>query len=99
MKTVRTEKKSSGSRTIRCFLLSLLMLALPLAMHAQQYSGTITGTVTDSTGASVTATSPSTGASYNTTTSDQGVYVFAQLPVGMYQITIKRASFKEFVAK
>ena len=104
MKTVRTEKKSSGSRTIRCFLLSLLMLALPLAMHAQQYSGTITGTVTDSTGASVpaatvTATSPSTGASYNTTTSDQGVYVFAQLPVGMYQITIKKASFKEFVAK
>jgi len=104
MKTVRTEKKSSGSWMIRCFLLSLLMLAVPLAMHAQQYSGTITGTVTDSSGASVpgatvTVTNPATGATYNATTSEQGVYVFAQLPVGTYQVEVKKASFKDFIAK
>ncbi len=89
---------------IRCLVLSLLMLAVPLAMQAQQYSGTITGTVTDSTGASVpgatvTATNTGTGSVYNTTTSDQGVYVFAQLPVGTYEVDVKKASFKAFVAK
>jgi len=89
---------------IRCFLLSLLMLAIPLALHAQQYSGTITGTVTDTSGASVpgatvTAMNTGNGSTYNATTSDQGVYIFAQLPVGTYQLTIKKASFKEFVAK
>ena len=89
---------------IRCLVLSLLMLAVPLAMQAQQYSGTITGTVTDSTGASVpgatvTATNTGTGAVYNATTSDQGVYVFAQLPVGTYEVDVKKASFKAFVAK
>ena len=73
-------------------------------MHAQQYSGTITGTVTDSSGAAVpgatvTATNLGTGEPHNTTTSDQGVYTFAQLPVGTYEVHVKQASFKEFVAK
>ena len=106
MKTVFLgNKQSRGTQVgIRSLLLSLLMLAIPLVMHAQQYSGTITGTVTDSSGAfvsgvAVTVTNTGTAASYNTTTSDQGVYTFAQLPVGTYEIHVKKASFKEFVAK
>ncbi|MFZ0808021.1 MAG: carboxypeptidase regulatory-like domain-containing protein, partial [Candidatus Sulfotelmatobacter sp.] len=50
-------------------------------------------------GATVTATNTGTGAVYNATTSDQGVYVFAQLPVGTYEVDVKKASFKAFVAK
>jgi hypothetical protein len=86
------------------FCLLLLVLGTPFALNAQQYSGTITGTVTDPSGAavagaSVTATNIGNNASYSTTTSEQGVYSFAQLPVGVYNITIKQGSFKEFVAK
>src|ERR1035438_1314671 len=84
--------------------LLLLVLAAPLAVNAQQYSGTITGTVTDPSGAAVsglavTATNVGNNSSYSTTTSEQGVYSFAQLPVGVYNITVKQGSFKEFVAK
>jgi hypothetical protein len=86
------------------FCLLLLVLAAPLAVNAQQYSGTITGTVTDPSGAAVagaavTATNVGNNSSYSTTTSEQGVYSFAQLPVGVYNITVKQGSFKEFVAK
>src|SRR5579871_1936066 len=101
---VTPEKHASVSLVVRTLLLSLLMLAIPLAAHAQQYSGTITGTVTDPSGAavaaaSVTATNNGTGSAYKATTSDGGVYVFAQLPVGTYQLSVKKDSFKEFVAK
>jgi len=89
-------------RALMCVL--LLVAAIPFAAHAQQYSGTITGTVTDPTGAAiagaaVTARNTGTNAAYNTTSSEQGVYSFAQLPVGTYEIAVKQGSFKEFVAK
>ena len=105
MKTaVKQDKQASMSLIIRTLVLSLLMLAIPLAAHAQQYSGTITGTVSDPSGAAVpaaavTATNTGTGSSYKAMTSDAGLYVFAQLPVGTYQLSIKKDSFKEFVAK
>jgi Carboxypeptidase regulatory-like domain/TonB-dependent Receptor Plug Domain len=86
------------------FLVVLLALAIPSAMLAQQYSGTVTGTVTDPTGASVagaavTATNVGTNATYQATTSDAGVYTFAQLPVGTYDVSVKTSSFKESIAK
>jgi hypothetical protein len=82
----------------------LLTVAFPCAMFAQQYSGTVTGTVTDPSGAavagaSVVAVSPATGASYDATTSDLGVFSFAQLPIGVYDIHVKSSSFKEYVEK
>jgi hypothetical protein len=105
MRILRTEEKqSSGALFMIRMLFCLLMLAIPLALQAQQYSGTITGTVVDSTGASVpgsaiTATNTGTGSAYTATSSDQGVYTFAQLPVGTYEVHVKKSSFKEFVAK
>jgi hypothetical protein len=79
-------------------------MAVSIAVQAQQYSGTITGTVTDAQGAAVpgadvTLTSAATGAVYKTTTSDQGVYSLAQVPVGVYDLLAKKAGFKEYAAK
>jgi hypothetical protein len=56
MKTRLTERNAANNKlfVVRAlFCILLLALAIPFAAHAQQYSGTITGTVTDSTGATV----------------------------------------------
>jgi hypothetical protein len=92
----------SITRALFCFL--LLAVVIPFAAHAQQYSGTITGTVTDPggasvAGASVTYVNVGNNSTDTTTTSESGVYTFAQLPVGVYNITIKQTGFKEFVSK
>ena len=99
-------KESLGkSRTIYGVLcLFALLLAVPFAAHAQQYSGSITGTVTDPSGAAVagatvTAINSGTNATYTATTSDLGSYTFPQMVVGTYEIHIKAASFKEFISK
>ena len=105
MKALLTETKQAiGKLAMVRVLLCVLILALPLTMQAQQYSGTITGTVTDTSGASVpgagvTATNKGNGSVYTATSSDQGVYTFAQLPVGTYDVQVKKASFKDFLAK
>jgi hypothetical protein len=105
MKTRFTERNDANKLFVRAlFCVLLLALAIPFATLAQQYSGTITGTVTDPTGAAVagaavTARNLGTNATYNSTTSDQGGYSFAQLPVGTYEIQVKQGSFKEFIAK
>ena len=96
---------ANGSRLSRALLgLLFVALAVPFAAHAQQYSGTITGTVTDPAGAAVSGAAVSytnigTNATDSTTTSELGAFTFAQLPVGVYNIEIKQAGFKEFVAK
>ena len=105
MKNRLTERKAANSKlfAVRAlFCVLLLALAIPFAAVAQQYSGTITGTVTDTTGASVagaaiTARNTGTNATYQATTSEQGVYSFAQLPIGTYEIQVKQGSFKEFI--
>jgi hypothetical protein len=103
MKIRSTEQMSaSAMRFVKSALLGALLIATPLALLAQQYSGTITGTVTDAQGAAVagaqvTVTNPATNATYTATTSDQGVYAVAQLPVGIYRVQVKQGSFKETV--
>src|SRR5882724_6833076 len=84
--------------------LGLAILMISTALQAQQYSGTITGSVTDSSGAAVsgaaiTVTNVGTNATYNATASDDGVFTIAQLPVGIYEVRIKANNFKEYVAK
>src|SRR5450631_4570046 len=98
-------KRTTGAAMRRALALTLMLFTLlSVAAYAQQYSGTINGTVTDASGAAVgdaavTATNRGTAATYNATTSEQGVYTLAQLPVGTYDIAVKKSSFKEFLAK
>src|SRR5260370_24117792 len=98
------ESKNKLRVTRELFCALALLLAIPFAANAQQYSGTITGTVTDLSGAAVagaivTAVNVGTNASYAATTSDLGSYTFAQLPIGTYEIHVKQGSFKEFITK
>ena len=77
-------------------------VALVLAagtLGGQTDRGTITGTVTDPTGApipgvSVTATHHETNSHYKTDTTTGGEYTLADVPVGEYQVTIEITGFK-----
>ncbi len=79
-------------------LLSLMALGSGLAF-GQAISGSIVGTVVDSsaavvTNASVEALNVGTGATVTTITGGTGGYRFENLPVGTYRITVKASGFK-----
>src|SRR5579862_1373726 len=83
--------------------LTLCVLGLLLApvSHSQVVTATLTGTVTDDTGASVprasvTATETTTGVSRSTVTSADGVYSLPFLSPGTYRVEIEKTGFKKF---
>jgi len=72
------------------------------AAFAQSDRGTITGTVSDPTnavipGANVVATNTETAARYETVSTETGNYTLAQLPSGLYQVSVELAGFKKYV--
>jgi hypothetical protein len=84
-------------------LLAIVLLLAPIAVQAQNYNGSVRGTVTDPqggavAGATVTLRDVGTNATSTTTTTDLGSYSFPTVDVGTYEITVKAASFKEYVA-
>jgi hypothetical protein len=88
---------------IRALFTIIMLLAIPVALHAQAYYGSIVGNVTDSTGAAVlgakiTATANATDVKSSTTTSGLGTYSLAQLAVGTYTVRVDAPGFKEFIA-
>ena len=83
-------------------LASLISLLLVGVMPAQTDRGTITGTVTDQSGAvlvgaKVTVVNTATGSSVETSTSGAGLFTVPQLTVGVYRVTIEQAGFKKHV--
>jgi Carboxypeptidase regulatory-like domain len=92
---------------LRCLVSSLLLVILVVfaAMPARaiEVNGRIKGTVTDPSGAVlpgvlVTATNVATGVKIETKTLSDGDYLFPQLPVGTYSISVSAPGFKAFVA-
>jgi hypothetical protein len=80
----------------------LCLLFASLSLFAQSDRGTITGTVSDTTGAlipgvSVVATNVETSARYQTATTETGNYTLAQLPSGLYQLSAELPGFKKYV--
>ena len=75
-----------------------------LALHAQEITGNISGTVTDPSGsvipnAAVTAVNTGTGAARATQATSAGVFFLNNLPVGNYTLTVEAAGFKKYEAK
>ena len=71
--------------------------------RAADVNGRIKGTVTDPAGAVVTkatvvATNTATGVKFDTTSQADGGYLFPQLPIGTYSITVKASGFMTFSA-
>lgn len=85
-------------------LAAALVVLSVCSSYAQTTFATITGTVTDPTGAvvpniTVTATHRATNTESSTTSNDAGVFTIAQLKEGEYWIRAKGAGFKEYIAQ
>lgn len=83
-------------------LLAFAVMA-PLAIQAQQTTGSLSGTVTDPTGAvvpgaNVTLKKNDTGEVRTTTAGDNGVFNFPNIQPGTYSLTVEGAGFKRAVA-
>jgi hypothetical protein len=80
-------------------LLSFLILMLCCSISlAQTITGSVTGTVTDPSGAavsnaSVIATNIATGGSFPTQTNSDGVYTLRFLPIGQYKVAVSAGGF------
>jgi hypothetical protein len=87
----------------RCFAFCLsLAFTLLLAVTAWAgVGGSISGTVTDSSGgaivkADVTATNADTGLRQTTASDDRGLYSFPNLPIGKYELEIASTGFRPY---
>lgn len=83
------------------FRLFGLLFSLVVAVWAQQPTGTITGTVTDPSGAAVVgakvvAINVNTSLSRTTTTAADGGYIFPLVPVGFYSVSVEAQGFRRY---
>ena len=94
------------SRVVPGLWLAALLLAGPASTpaHAQVLYGSLTGNVTDQTGAvavgvSVRAVNAGTSVAKTTTTDARGIYLFSDLPPGAYEVSVEAPSFAPYVRK
>ena len=88
-------------RSTALFCSLLVFVAVSGISHygwSQEVTASITGTVTDPSGAAVpgatvTATSQERGETFSAVTNDSGLYRIAQLPVGTYALKIEKSGF------
>jgi hypothetical protein len=79
-------------------LAAIMMLLFSGALVAQSYFGTVSGMLTDPTGAviqgaRVTLTDEQKGYQFTTTSNGEGRYLFASVPPGMYSVTAEMKGF------
>jgi hypothetical protein len=76
-----------------------LVLALPGSASGQTFRGGISGTVTDQSGAvvpgaQISAVESATNTTYKTVSSSAGEFVFSNVPLGSYTVTVTASGFK-----
>src|SRR5215510_8678647 len=82
-------------------VIAVCMISL-LTAFGQTDRGTITGTISDASGAvipgaTVSAKHTETGLVYTAGSSETGNYTLPQLPAGNYELTVELPGFKKFV--
>ena len=79
--------------------LAALCIALSVPAFAQRTNATLRGTVTDPSaaitpGATVTLRNEGTGLTRTAVSNDAGLYLFPELPIGTYTMTVELSGFK-----
>jgi carboxypeptidase family protein len=92
------KKLQSVALALCCLALVVLICGANVA-SAQEVTATITGTVTDPSGAAIvgataTAKSVERGIAYTAATNESGIYRIAQLPVGNYDLRVEKTGFQ-----
>src|SRR5256886_2891650 len=87
---------------VRAFSVVVCLIAFVPAGLAQTDRGTLTGTVSDPSGAvipgvAIEAKNIQTGATYQAGSSETGNYTLTQLPAGTYELSATLPGFKKFV--
>src|SRR5436305_4815250 len=83
-------------------VLAAVTLLGSLSLCAQTITGSITGTVTDPSGAvitnvRITATNTGTNVTHTAVTNESGVYNLVFLPIGQYTVSAEQKGFKKTV--
>ena len=98
------ERTIASEPRLLIWLVTILFLVCPLAVHAQQLTATLSGMVTDSSGAvipnsTVTVTQTSTNAVRTVQSDASGSYVVTSLPAGTYTVNVASSGFETWVAR
>src|SRR5690348_5463907 len=89
---------SQRSSSSRLLIFSCLSLLLPALLFSQAYFGTVSGELTDATGAvvqgaKVVLTDQQKGFVFNTTSDGSGRYLFRSIPPGLYMVSVEAQGF------
>ena len=99
-----TSKHDAGRcRLLAGTLLIASLLLSPGLLFAQGYFGTVTGVLTDSSGAvlahaNVVLADQQKGFTFKTTSDDNGSYLFRAVPPGLYSVTAEMSGFEKTCA-
>lgn len=91
------------SKSFTTFCLGALVFSAScVTVYGQAQTGSVSGTVTDSNGgiipgAAIQAQQTATGITVNVVSSDAGLYVFPNLPTGVWTISAEKAGFKKSI--
>ncbi len=91
--------KTLSMNIVRPRIILLIAILFTCCAFAQTFLGAVSGTAVDASGAAlgganITLASPSTGLTRTTTSSADGQFLFADLPVGSYSITVANTGFQ-----
>jgi hypothetical protein len=94
--------KSNNPRRILSGLLLAILFVMPMMLFGQGYFGTLSGNITDPSGAlvpgaKVTLVDQQKGYQFATTSDSSGRYVFTTLPPGLYTVSSEREGFEKTV--
>jgi len=92
------------NRIVKPLLLLIFAVALVIPARAQETSGSVTGQVTDATGAAVAGAQvvlrqPSTGVNRTATSNAQGQYAFDDVSIGTYEVDTTATGFQKSVVR
>lgn len=94
--------RRTRSVSVPLLLTILFILASIIPAAAQTFRGGINGTITDESGAvipgaAVEALETATGISHKTVSSSAGTFLFQDLPLGAYTITVETSGFQKAI--
>ena len=87
---------------MRFFRFKIVAFLFTVAALAQSDRGTITGTVSDPTGAvvvsaAISARNTQTGAVYEAATTATGNYTLSEMPAGVYNLSVSASGFTKYI--